>query len=48
MGDTRLLIAGLVPIIITESYSKDDFLTCSSLCLEGFDELFHATLSLLY
>ena len=47
MGDTWLLISGLVPKIITESSSKDIFLPCSSIFLEGFDELFHARLLLL-
>ena len=41
MGDTQQLIGGLVPIILTESSSKDDCLSCSSIFLEGFNELFH-------
>ena len=41
MGDTSLLIGVPVPTILIESLSKDDFLPCSSIFLEGFDELFH-------
>ena len=47
MGDTWLLISDLLPIILTKSSSKDDCLTCSSIFLEGFDEIFHAFLLLL-
>ena len=41
MGDIWQLIGGLVPIILSRSSSQDNFLTCSSIFLEGFDELFH-------
>ena len=41
MSDTWQLIGGLLPIILTRSSSKDDYLPCSSIFLEGFDELFH-------
>ena len=41
MGDTLQLIGGLVPTILAESSSKDDCLSCSSIFLEGFDELLH-------
>ena len=42
MGDTWKLIGGLVPIIPTESSSKDNLFPCSSISLEGFDELFQS------
>ena len=48
MRDTLLLIGGLVPIIITESSSKDEYFSCSPIFLEVFDELFHGFDELLY
>ena len=40
MDDTWKLIGGLVPITLTELFSKDDCLTCSPIFLEGFNELY--------
>ena len=41
MGDSQQLIGGLIPIILTASSSKDDCLPCSSIFLEGCNELYH-------
>ena len=39
MGDTWQFIGGLVPIILMKSSSKDDCFPCSSIFLEGFNEI---------
>ena len=48
MDDTLQLIGVLVPKFLTEPSSKEVCLPCSSICLEGFNELFRRFDELFY